>query len=308
MLTRGGYVKRIAPDILKAQKRGGKGLVGMATKEEDVVEQVFSTTTHKDLLFFTTRGRVFSLKAYEVPEASRTAKGQALVNFLQLAPGEQISAALSMDELEEEKYLLMVTTQGTIKKTEIASFENLRRTGLIALKLKEGDYLRWVRPTTGNDEIVLATAEGQAIRFSEKQVRSMGRVASGVRGIRLKGSDLVVGMGTIRSGAGKKKGQIELLVVMKNGYGKRTDITEYKMQGRGGSGIRTANITKKTGKLVSARVIKSGDPRDLFVISEAGQVIRSSVKSVSILGRSTQGVKIMRFKKEEDTVASVELI
>ncbi|HBK34974.1 MAG: gyrase subunit A protein [Candidatus Uhrbacteria bacterium GW2011_GWE2_40_58] len=308
MITREGYIKRLSPDTFKQQKRGGKGVVGVTTKEEDVVEQVFSTTTHKDLLFFTTRGRVFSLKAYEVPEASRTAKGQALVNFLQLAPGEQISAALSMDELEEEKYLLMVTTQGTIKKTEIASFENLRRTGLIALKLKEGDYLRWVRPTTGNDEIVLATAEGQAIRFSEKQVRSMGRVASGVRGIRLKGSDLVVGMGTIRSGAGKKKGQIELLVVMKNGYGKRTDITEYKMQGRGGSGIRTANITKKTGKLVSARVIKSGDPRDLFVISEAGQVIRSSVKSVSILGRSTQGVKIMRFKKEEDTVASVELI
>ncbi len=308
MITKAGYIKRIPPDTFRQQKRGGKGVMGLTTKEEDAVEQLFSTTTHKDLLFFTSRGRVFQLKAYDVPEASRIAKGQALVNFLQLAPGETVSAALSMDVIETYKHLLMVTNKGTIKKTDISQFENLRRSGLIAIKLREGDNLQWVHPTTGKDDIILVSQQGQAIRFSEKNVRSMGRVAAGVRGMRLKGTDSIVGMGVIRDGQAKKTGALELLVVMKNGYGKRTDITEYKLQGRGGSGIKTANITKKTGAIVAAHMLEAGDERDLFAVSHAGQVIRSSIKSISVLGRATQGVRIMRFKSEGDTVASITLV
>lgn len=307
MITRAGYIKRIPPDTFKTQKRGGKGVAGLTTKEEDAVEQVFSTTTHKELLFFTNRGRVFRLKAYDVPEASRIAKGQALVNFLQLAPGESVTATYSMDDIGESKHLLMVTNKGTVKKTEISEFENIRRSGLIAIKLKEGDNLEWVRPTTGNDEIILITSQGQAIRFLEKNVRAMGRVASGVRGIRLKGQDQVVGMGAVPAGT-KKSGLIELLVLMSHGYGKRTDLTEYKVQGRGGSGIKTANITKKTGAIVSAHVVDAKDSRDLFVVSSAGQVVRSVLSSVPSLGRATQGVRVMRFKKDDDTVASVTLI
>ena len=307
MITKAGYIKRIAPDMFKTQKRGGKGVSGLTTKEEDVVEKVFSTTTHKDLLFLTTRGRVFRLKAYDVPETSRTAKGQALVNFLQLAPGESVSATYSVADVEKDNYLLMVTKKGVVKKTEMKEFENIRRSGLIAIKLRDGDALEWVRPTTGKDSVMLVTAGGQAIRFNEKDVRAMGRVASGVRGIKMKGDDVIVGMGVVNSTV-KKKGSQELLVIMKNGYGKRSDVCEYKIQGRGGSGIKTANITKKTGNIVSARIVESKDERDFFVITEAGQVLRSGLKSVPVLGRATQGVRVMRFKKAEDTIASLALI
>jgi len=308
MITKAGYIKRIDPDTFKTQKRGGKGVAGLTTKEEDEVEQVFTTTTHKDLMFFTTRGRVFQLKAYDVPEASRIAKGQALVNFLQLAPGEGVSATLSMDDLAETKYLLMVTNKGTIKKTEISEYENVRRSGLIAIKLNDGDSLQWVWPTTGKDQVFLVTAGGQSIRFEEKLIRPMGRAAAGVRGVKLKGDDAVVGMGILKNGEAKKPGEKELFVVMEHGYGKRSDVVEYKVQGRGGSGIKTANITKKTGKIVSAHLVASKDERDIFVISSAGQVVRTPLKSVSVLGRATQGVRIMRFKKEDDTVASITLI
>ncbi len=308
MITQAGYIKRVPPDTFKTQKRGGKGVAGLTTKEEDTVEQIFSTTTHKELMFFTTRGRVFRLKAYDVPEASRVSKGQALVNFLQLAPGESVSASYSMDDIGNANYLLMVTNQGTIKKTSMDEFDNIRRSGLIAIKLKDGDNLQWVRPTTGTDDVFLVTMEGQAIRFSEKNARPMGRIASGVRGIRLKGRDQVIGMGVVPSGAAKKKGQYELLVLMAHGYGKRTDLIEYKLQGRGGSGIKTANITKKTGPIVAGHIVSASDERDLFVVSSAGQVVRSPFKSVPSLGRATQGVRVMRFKKVADSVASVTLI
>ncbi len=308
MITRAGYIKRIAPDTFKTQKRGGKGVSGLTTKEDDVVEQVFSTTTHKDLMFFTTRGRVFRLKAYDVPEASRTAKGQAIVNFLQLAPGEQVSATFSLDQMEDMKYLLMATTKGTTKKVKLDQFENIRRSGLIAIKLKDGENLMWVRPTSGKDEVMLVSKLGQGIRFSEEDIRPMGRTAAGVRGMKLKANDEIVGMGVLRASNKKTKEDKQLLVVMKNGYGKRSAVKEYKLQRRGGSGVKTANITKKTGQIVSARIVAEDDARDLFVITEAGQVLRSPLKSVSVLGRATQGVRIMRFKKSEDTVASVALI
>ncbi|NBS41359.1 DNA gyrase subunit A [bacterium] len=308
MITRDGYIKRMPPETFKTQHRGGKGVSGITTKEEDVIEQVFTTTTHKDLLFFTSRGRAFKLKAYDVPEASRTAKGQALVNFLSLAPGENVTATLSMEDMESYKHLLMVTTKGTIKKTELKEFDNVRSNGLIAIKLKDNDNLQWVRPTTGKDEIVLVSEGGQAIRFSEKNVRPMGRTAAGVRGMKLKGSDQIVGMDVVEEGAAKKAGALQLLIVMMNGYGKRSDITEYKLQGRGGSGIKTANITKKTGNIVAAFLMNAKDDRDLLVVSGAGQVVRSTLATISVLGRATQGVRIMRFKKENDTVATSTIV
>lgn len=306
MITRGGYIKRLPPDTFKAQARGGKGVSGQTLKEEDAIDQVFTTSTHKDLLFFTNRGRVFKLKAYDVPEASRTAKGQALVNFLQLAPGELVTTALSLSDIEKYKYLMMVTSKATIKKVALDQFENVRKSGLMALKLNEGDTLEWVKPTTGDNTIVLTTSNGQAIRFEESDVRAMGRAAAGVRGIRLKGQDSIMGMAIVPAKA--KKDVFQLFVLMKNGYGKRTPIEEYKIQGRGGSGIKTANITSKTGPIISARLVQTEDPRDLLVVSDAGQVIRTALKSVSILSRATQGVRIMRFKKEGDSVATTTLV
>ncbi|MEK7665968.1 MAG: DNA gyrase subunit A [Patescibacteria group bacterium] len=306
IMSRDGYIKRLPPDTFRTQGRGGKGVSGLTTKEEDIVEQVFSTTTHKDLMFFTSRGRVFQLKAYDVPEASRIAKGQALVNFLQLGPGEKISASLSLDDIASMKHLVMVTNKGTVKKSTLADFANVRRSGLIAIKLKEGDNLEWVKPTNGNNDMVLVTGNGQSIRFSEKEARPIGRAASGVRGIRMKGTDEVVGMDVL---PGKtKEGEYQLLVVMQNGFGKRTDMTEYKTQRRGGSGIKTAAVTKKTGKIVSAFVVGGKDERDLFCVSEGGQVIRTALSSISEVGRATQGVRVMRFKQENDKVSSVAIV
>lgn len=310
MVTKDGYIKRMPTTTFKSQSRGGKGVIGLSTKEEDNVEKLISTNTHSDLLFFTTYGKVFQLKAYEIPVASRQAKGQALVNFLQVSPQEKVSTILAHDELEkDEKYLAMATQNGVVKKTAIKDFAKVRRSGLIAIKLKEGDTLGWVKPTSGKDDIILTTANGQAIRFAEKDVRAMGRTASGVRGIRLKKEDLVVGMSVISSDV---EGG-DLLVVMANGYGKRTKLKKYKVQGRGGSGLKTANVTNKTGKIVSSRVIDikklpEGLKGDLIIISKGGQVIRLAVKSVSSLGRATQGVRLMRFKKKEDQIASITLV
>lgn len=310
-ITHSGYIKRLAPDTFKTQSRGGKGVVGMKTKDQDFVEHLFSTTTHCDLLFFTTRGRVFKLKAYDVPQATRTGKGQAIVNFLQLAPHEKVSAVLPVSDLEENKikYLAMITTQGLIKKVDIDQFDNVRRSGLIAIKLKQDDYLEWVRPTTGSDQLMLISKKGQAIRIAEKNVRAMGRSAAGVRGIRLKEGDEVVGMGVI-STSEDKAGSMEVLVVMENGMAKRTNLKHYKVQGRGGSGIKTAKITAKTGAIVSARVMNCATEGgiDMLVISKKGQVIRLPFKSVCNVGRDTQGVRIMKFKQDGDSVASVAII
>ncbi|MBP9827580.1 DNA gyrase subunit A [Patescibacteria group bacterium] len=307
LMTKDGYIKRLASDAFAQQGRGGKGVMGLTTKEEDSVEAVYTTTTHQDLMFFTSRGRVFRLKAYEIPEASRTAKGQAIVNFLNLGPGEKVTAVLSGDlKKEKAKFIVMVTNRGTIKKTSLDDFENVRSSGLIAIKLNDGDNLEWVRTSTGKDEIMLVTANGLSIRFSEDDVRSMGRVAAGVRGVKLKGEDSVIGMEVVTPEDLKNAKQ--LLIVMANGYGKRTDVNEYTLQGRGGMGIKTAQITTKTGKLVAARLVANDDERDLLVVSVAGQVIRTSVTSVSILGRATQGVRVMRFKTPADAVTTVTLI
>jgi DNA gyrase subunit A len=308
METRDGYIKRLPVDTFKTQGRGGKGVIGLTTKEEDVVERVITTNTHDNLLFFTNRGRVFQLRAYDIPQAaSRTSKGQALVNFLQLAPNEKVSAVLSMQDVNKYKFLVMVTNKGTIKKTALEDFANVRRSGLIALKLRPEDMLKWVQPSSGKDNVVLVTAEGQAIHFKESGIRAMGRAAAGVRGMRLKTKDEIIGMGIVDPALIKNK-VIEMLVISENGLGKRTNLTEYKVQGRGGSGIRTMSITEKTGKIISMKIINNTEEKDLMIISVKGQVIRTPLKSVSTLGRATQGVRIMRFKDEDDKVASIALL
>lgn len=309
VITKDGYIKRLPPDTFKIQARGGKGVAGVTTKEEDAVDSLFATTTHKDLLFFTTRGRVFQLKAYEIPVASRTAKGQAVVNFLQLAPGEKVSAVLSLADLNTYKFLVMSTRQGTIKKVALEQFENVRRSGLIAIKLKSEDVLDWVKPSTGKDEVILTSTVGQAIRFKETNLRPMGRTASGVRGIRLKKGSEVIGMDIINSN--NSKGFIFALSA--TGTGKLTSLKNYKIQGRGGSGVKTMKLTAKTGKLASSFIVDPSNlpeevKGDLLIISGKGQVIRLPLKSVPNLGRATQGVRLMRLKEEGDEVASVTLM
>ncbi len=307
LLTADGYIKRLPPDTFHAQGRGGKGVSGVTTKEEDQVEHLFSTSTHANLLFFTSRGRVFQIKAHEVPPGSRIAKGQAIVNFLQLAPGEKVATVLSLEGKTQTGYLVMVTNQGTLKKTACEEFENVRRSGLIVIKLREGDDLKWVKPSSGTDEISLVTRQGQSIRFSEKDVRAMGRAAAGVRGIKLKKNDAVVGMDVIQP-AVAKKGTLELFTITENGLGKRTNLAEYKVQKRGGSGIRTMKVTAKTGSVVGAYIAEADDERDIILITKKGVVIRISFKTVPSLGRDTQGVRVMRFKEEGDIVSSTTFV
>lgn len=307
VMTADGYIKRLSPENFKTQSRGGKGVIGLTTKEEDAVSHFFSTTTHADILFFTTTGRLFQLKAYDIPAASRTAKGQAIVNFLQLTGEEKVANVLSMEDLSPFKYLLMVTKNGVIKKVDLEEFKNVRRSGLIAIKLKAGDRLRWVKPTSGKDHIMLVTSNGQSIRFQETTVRPMGRSASGVRGMKMKGADEIVGMDVMDQGQADEHEQ--LMIVMANGFGKRTGVSAYKVQGRGGSGIKTAKITDKTGKISSGTIVNGKDlAQDIIVISQKGQVIRLPLKSISVLGRDTQGVRIMRFNDAKDKVASVTLV
>ena len=308
MITRDGYIKRLSPDNFKTQSRGGKGVVGLTTKEEDQISMFFTGNTHSDILFFTTRGRVFQLKGYDIPSASRTAKGSSLVNFLQISGEEKINAVLSLDEIKTNKYIVMVTRKGTIKKVDINDLSNVRRSGLIAIKLNEGDSLRWVKPSNGKDDIALVSKLGQAIRFKEEGVRPMGRSAAGVRGIRLKEGDKVVGMGIVDP---EQEKNTTLIVVTSNGYGKQSPIKEYKQQSRGGSGIKTANVTKKTGEIVGSMVLDNQVleiKKDLMAISSNGQTIRLPLKSISKLGRATQGVRLMRFKEKDDKVVSVALV
>ena len=306
MVTSDGYIKRLPPDTFHQQSRGGKGVIGVTTKEEESVQDLVATNTHDNILFFTNRGRVFQLMAYDIPQASRTAKGQALINFLQLAPNEKVTALLGMNDLTNIKHLVMTTTRGNIKKTALEDFANVRRSGLIAIKLKPDDSLDWVKPSAGNDEIMIATKQGQAIRFKEKDVREMGRTAGGVRGMRLKNGDEVIGMDIVDP----KNKSLAFLTVGENGVGKRTELNEYKVQGRGGSGIKTAEITAKTGNLTFAKVVDAVESKekDLLIMSAKGQVIRLPFGSINSSGRATQGVRLMRFKENGDKVSSVTLM
>ena len=301
-LTQGGYIKRINPATYKIQKRGGKGILGMKTLQEDIVEHFLSAQTHDSLLFFTDSGKVFRIVAYEIPEGQRVARGRGLLNFLELSSEEKVLSILSLGKEDMEagiKYLVMITKNGIIKKTALEEFKNVRRNGLIAINLRKGDFLRKVIKSNGQDEIIIATKKGQSIKFKEKEIREMGRAASGVRGIRLKKEDEVIGSDVIKPAQNTEN---YLLVVAKNGYGKRTNIKEYRLQGRGGSGIKTANITSKTGDLVASAVL-TGVEEDLIIISQKGNVIRINISSIPKLSRPTQGVRIMRLT-EGDKVAS----
>ncbi len=301
ILTEGGYVKRISPTVYRTQGRGGKGVIGMGTKEEDEITQIIHTRTHNNLLFFTDKGRVFRLPVYEIPQASRTARGQAIVNLLQL---DNENATVMFDDSKQEgsEYLTMTTTSGTIKKTKIEDFKKVRKSGLIAIKLRDNDLLKWVKPTKEGDQVVIVTREGKCIRFKQGDVRSMGRNSMGVRGIRLKADDIVVQMDVINDEETSK-----LLVVMENGLSKSTKVANYRFQARGGTGVKTATLTPRTGKIVGARILQDGMSGDLIVISKEGQMIRLPLNEIPTSGRATQGVYIMRMKAK-DKVASISLI
>ena len=290
-ITEQGYIKRMDPTVYKVQKRGGKGVIGAVTKEEDAIKKVLAVMAHDDLLFFTDSGKVFQTKAYEIPPSSRIAKGQSVVNFLQLSQEENVTAIVPFNKEDNFKYLLMTTEMGTVKKTPMEDFDNVRRSGLIAISLAKEDTLKWVEATTGEDEIIITTSKGQAIHFKEKDVRPMGRNAAGVRGIKLRKEDKVVGMDAVFK---NQKGN-QLLIITENGYGKRSDLKQYKVQNRGGSGIKTANVTTKTGSVVGANIVNVDEmEEDLILSSNKGQIIRIPLKSVPTLGRATQGVRVMR--------------
>ncbi|MFH1354440.1 MAG: DNA gyrase subunit A [bacterium] len=303
-ITRGGYIKRLATDTYRVQHRGGKGVRGMATKEEDIVDIFLATTTHKELLFFTNQGRVFALRAYEIPATTRAAKGQALPNFLELASGEHVTAIQALPSQDEaSKYLVMATKGGLIKKTPRDAFTSIRRSGLKAINLKGGDTLEWVATSTGRDHVMLISRAGKAIHFSETDIRSMGRTAAGVHGIRLSPEDEVVAMHVVPEGTEKQQ---QVLVITKHGFGKRTPLMEYRLQGRGGSGIKTAKVTAKTGPVVNAALVNKtsiGDT-DVLIVSENGQVIRIELDAISEQSRDTQGVKVMSSTEQSGHVAT----
>lgn len=284
-LTHNGYIKRLPASEYRAQGRGGKGVRAMATREEDYVETVFTASTHDNILFFTSMGKVYVRKGYRIPEAGRNARGSNIVNIIPLDPGEKVSAMIAGRGISEESFLVFVTRNGTVKRTMQSAFKNIRSNGIRALTLDDGDELMTVLQTSGEDKILIATREGMAICFKESDARAMGRDAVGVRGIRLREGDFVVGASIAAEGTA-------LLSISENGYGKRTDVCEYSVQNRGGMGLKNYNITEKTGKIADVAVV-SGD-EDLLVISDDGTIIRMDVGSISLLSRSTQGVRVMR--------------
>lgn len=298
-LTHFGYIKRMPIDTYKSQRRGGKGITGIATREEDFVIKIFTASTHDTILFFTNKGKLYKLRGYEIPEASRIAKGTAIVNLLNLEAGEKVSAIIPIQNFSEGKYLLMATGSGTIKKTSLKEYDSNRKTGLIGITLKEDDELIDVRLTDGEDNVVLVTKKGQSITFDEKDVRPVGRGAQGVIGIRLDKEDRVIGMEPIIVG-----GKATLLAITENGFGKRTEVEEYRVQNRGGRGVITYKVTPKTGEIVGIKIV-TGD-EDVLLITDTGTIIRLKVNEVSILGRSTQGVTLMR--TNDGKVVSVETI
>ena len=299
-LTHFGYIKRMPIDTYRSQRRGGKGITGIATREEDFVKQIFTASTHDTILFFSNKGKLYKLKGYEVPEAGRTAKGTAIVNLLSLDPGEKISAVIPIQNFAEGKYLLMATKNGLIKKTALTEYNSSRTTGLQGITLKDDDELITVRLTDGEDNVVLVTREGMCITFDEKDVRPIGRVAQGVIGIRLSDEDEVIGMESVIAG-----GKATLLAITENGFGKRTELDEYRVQIRGGKGVITYKITPKTGKLVGVKIATEED--DVMLITDTGTIIRLQVKDISVLGRSTQGVTLMR-TSDGGKVVSIETL
>ena len=298
-LTNFGYIKRAPIDTYRSQKRGGKGITGMATRENDFVKEIFTASTHDTILFFSNKGKLYRLRGYEVPEAGRTARGTAIVNLLSLDSDEKISVIIPIQNFAEGKYLLFATKDGIIKKTPLPEYNSSRKTGLQAITLKEGDELIDVKLTDGEDNIVLVTRKGICITFDEKDVRSMGRVSQGVIGIRLGVDDYVIGMESVMAG-----NKATLLAITENGFGKRTELDEYRVQTRGGKGVITYKITPKTGELVGVKILHEND--DVMLVTDTGTIIRLEVKDISVLGRSTQGVTLMR--TNEGKVVSIEKV
>ncbi len=298
-LTSANYIKRSQVGEYKRQGRGGKGRRGMTTREEDVIEHVVNASTHDYLLFFTNKGRVFRIKTYEVPSASLTAKGVAIVNLLQLQPEEKVSSVINISKTNNTGNLFMCTTKGVVKKTPFEQYKNVRSTGLIAINLDSGDELKWVKMTTGNNEVIISTSKGQAIRFDEKGVRPMGRTTRGVRGIRLRTNDQVIGMDIVEENS-------SIFVISEQGYGKRTKVDQFTAHARGGVGIRSAVVNAKTGDLMGVKALTNGET-EVIIISTQGQTIRLGLKDIPQLGRATQGVRIMRLN-DGDTVASLALV
>ncbi|MGG0717581.1 DNA gyrase subunit A [Robertmurraya massiliosenegalensis] len=301
-ITHNGYVKRLPVSTYRAQKRGGRGIQGMGTNEDDFVEHLITTSTHDTLLFFTNKGKVYRAKGYEIPEFSRTAKGLPIINLLEVDKGEWVNAIIPVTEFVDDWFLFFTTKEGVSKRSPLSSFANIRNNGLIALNLREGDELISVRLTDGNKEIIIGTKNGMLIRFPETDVRSMGRTATGVKGISInRENDEVIGMEVLDEDS-------DILIVTKNGYGKRTPAEEYRIQGRGGKGIKTCNITDKNGDLVSMKAVTGAE--DLMIITTGGVIIRMAVGDISTMGRNTQGVRLIRLNENENefvsTVAKVE--
>lgn len=305
VFTQGGYVKRTDPAEYKTQKRGGVGVVDISTKEEDVVINLLNASTHSDLLFFSNKGKAYQLKMYEIPEGKRATKGKSIMNFLQLEDGELVTSIVAMDKknIEQNPYLLFVTKQGVTKKVASSSFSDVRRSGLIAIKLSAGDELYSARFLDSESQVVVATRLGQGIRFKNDDVREMGRSAAGVRAIKLKKGDEVVGVGIVKKDEAK---DTRMLVITSNGYGKQSSVNDFKVQARGGSGVRAVKLTDKTGELIVARLVTS-ESLELIVISKKGQVIKIELDSIPTLGRDTQGVRIMKLRAG-DKLASATLI
>ena len=297
-LTHHGYIKRTASDHYRAQRRGGRGITALSTKEEDFAEDVFATSTHSYLLFFTTKGKVYMKKCYQIPEAGRTAKGMAIVNLLALESGEKVSAVFPIEKFEDDSNLVMVTRQGIIKKTQMSAFSRIRQNGLIAIAIREGDALISVLRTHGDDRIIIGSKEGMAIAFHERDVRPMGRVAVGVRGIKLRSGDEVIGASRLEEGR-------YVAVISENGYGKRTEAGEYREQSRGGIGARTMNVTEKTGKVVALLAVNSHE--DIMLINDANVIIRMNSDEISVFGRSAQGVRLMRMEGDGKVVGAAKL-
>ena len=298
-LTHFGYIKRMPVDTYKSQRRGGKGITGIATREDDFVKEIFSASTHDTILFFSNKGKMYRLRGYEIPEAGRTAKGTAIVNLLNLEGGEKISAIIPIQNFAEGKHLLMATKNGLIKKTPLVEYDSNRRTGLMGITLKEDDELIDVRMTDGEDNVVLVTRKGMSITFDEKDVRPVGRTAQGVIGMRLDDNDYIVGMEPIITGS-----KATLLAITENGFGKRTELEEYRVQNRGGRGVITYKITPKTGEIVGIKIVSGTE--DVILITDTGTIIRLNSGEISVLGRSTQGVTLMR--TNDGKVVSIEKI
>jgi DNA gyrase subunit A len=297
-ISHNGYIKRNPISLYRSQRRGGRGVTGMTTRQEDFVEHLFVASTHSHILFFTNTGKVFWEKVYELPQAGRAAMGKAIVNLLRLSPEEKIAAILPVRKFEEEKYIVMATSKGYIKKTSLMDYSRPRAGGIIALTIDKGDELISARVTDGNQEILLGARKGKAIRFKEQAVRPMGRTARGVRGISVGEDDEIIGMETIGEGA-------TILTVTENGFGKRTDTSEYRTQGRGGMGIITIKTTERNGNVIGMKQVTNAD--DVMLITNHGKIIRMKIKGISTIGRNTQGVKLINVEKGEKVVGVARL-